>query len=218
MNHVGIVRHAGGPDFADPATFASGRCVAAAVATSPAGKSAENTLRNDSTLTYWSTPPGNLRSTIVDGPSREPGNRAKMSIWLSPSSGATAAMYTSAFTLGTPTAALVITAPPYEWPTSTIGPSIVFSTLLRYAASEATPRSGLAGARTSYPRRRKRPTTASQPLASVNAPCSTTIVGRAREPLRPAPSAPPHPSSTTAATTKATIHVTRRRCFTAPDG
>jgi hypothetical protein len=31
-------------------------------------------------------------------------------------------MYTSAFTLGLPAAAPVITAPPYEWPTTTTGP------------------------------------------------------------------------------------------------
>jgi hypothetical protein len=84
MNHAGIVRHAGVPDFSDPATFAKGLCVAAAVATFPAGGSAENTSRNDLALTYSSTPPGNLRSTSVDGPSSEPGNLAKMSSWLSP--------------------------------------------------------------------------------------------------------------------------------------
>ena len=61
----------------------------------------------------------------------EPGNREKMSIWLSPSSVAMAATYTSAFTLGAPTAAFVITMPPYECPTSTTGVRMDASTLLR---------------------------------------------------------------------------------------
>ena len=41
-----------------------------------------------------------------------------------------------------------MTAPPYEWPTSTIGPLMDRSTLATYAASLAGPRSGLAGAMT----------------------------------------------------------------------
>src|SRR3954452_355875 len=51
---------------------------------------------------YWSTPPGDGRWRVVDGPRSEPGNRVKMSNWLSPSSVAMAATYTSAFTLGAP--------------------------------------------------------------------------------------------------------------------
>ena len=55
----------------------------------------------------------------------EPGFAAASWTTDSPWSGAKASTYTRAFTFGLPVAALVTTAPPYEWPTSTIGPGMV---------------------------------------------------------------------------------------------
>src|SRR4051794_35370291 len=49
---------------------------------------------------------------------------ARQTISQQPSNAATAATNTSARTLPCPAAALLMTAPPYEWPTSTTGPSI----------------------------------------------------------------------------------------------
>src|SRR5262249_11295612 len=68
---------------------------------------------------------------------------------LSPGSGINAAIYTRAlmfFAFFVSAAALLITMPPYEWPTSTTGPGIVSRTLAMYAASVETLRSGFAGA------------------------------------------------------------------------
>src|SRR3954454_10482860 len=129
MYQDGSARHAGGPDFSCDATIARGRWVAAISAAFAGGWSAANTSRKALGSMYWSTPPGNGRSRVVDGPRSEPGNRVKMSIWLSPSSVAMAATYTSPFTLGGPTAAFVITIPPYECDKSTAGVGMVASTL-----------------------------------------------------------------------------------------
>src|SRR3954469_3612339 len=110
---------------------------------------------------------------------------------------------------------------------------MVASTLLRYSASEPTPRSGFAGAMTGYPPRRRRPATESQPLASAKAPCSMTMVGLPGAPARAAvPTdtsddaplelagalalpAPPQPASSTAVAAVATSELMRSRCFTA---
>src|SRR3954469_1141146 len=111
---------------------------------------------------------------------------------------------------------------------------MVASTLLRYSASEPTPRSGFAGAMTGYPPRRRRPATESQPLASAKAPCSMTMVGLPGTPARPAvptdtsddaslefagalalPASPQPASSTAAAAAVATSELIRSRCFTA---
>jgi hypothetical protein len=50
--------------------------------------------------------------------------------------------------VGAPSAAAEITAPPYEWPTRTIGPGMELITVRTAAASPATLRSGLAAATT----------------------------------------------------------------------
>jgi hypothetical protein len=67
---------------------------------------------------------------------------------VSPVSGAKALTYTRALTFASPVAALVITKPPYEWPTSTTGPVTVCRKARTDAASPATERSGLGMART----------------------------------------------------------------------
>src|SRR5260370_9272782 len=64
----------------------------------------------------------------------------------SPSSGANPATYTSP-TTSSATPAAGMTAPPYEWPTSSTGPSICSITHFVYSASPAvTPRNALGGA------------------------------------------------------------------------
>src|SRR6266487_248523 len=63
------------------------------------------------------------------------------------SSGATPATYTSPVTFSE-LPATVITAPPYEWPTRTTGPSISSMTDAVREASYGSPRSGFGGART----------------------------------------------------------------------
>src|SRR5882672_4714927 len=73
-------------------------------------------------------------------------------------------------------AASVITMPPYECPTRTIGPEIVARTLARYAASVWSPRNGLAGATTEYPRSSSRWATAFQLDASAQPPWTSTTV------------------------------------------
>src|SRR3954453_15772455 len=105
MYQDGRARHAGGPDLSCEATIASGRWVAAISAAFAGDWSAANTSRKALRSMYWSTPPGNGRSKVVDGPRSEPGNRVKMSIWGAPSSDAMAATDTSACTLGAPTPA-----------------------------------------------------------------------------------------------------------------
>ena len=59
----------------------------------------------------------------TSGPIASDGKRAWRSLTDSPSSGATPATYTSPVTFSE-LPATVITAPPYEWPTRTTGPSI----------------------------------------------------------------------------------------------
>src|SRR5215510_13930501 len=86
-------------------------------------------------------------------------------------------MYTSALTFESPVAALVITAPPYEWPTRTIGPDSVSRNVRTYAASPDRDRSGLGIARTTYPSSWSREATLLQLDASAQAPCTRTIVG-----------------------------------------
>src|SRR6266851_9282688 len=106
-----------------------------------------------------------------------PGNMVTSPPEVSPASGANAAIYTKALTLGFPVAALVMTSPPYECPTRTMGPVMLARTLAMYAESLATPRSGFAGARTVYPRSCRRVMTPLQPEASAKAPWIRTIVG-----------------------------------------
>src|SRR4051794_7636158 len=98
-------------------------------------------------------------------------------IRLSPSSGTHPLMYTSAWTWSMPVAAFEMTAPPYEWPTMTIGPSIDRSSAATYAASLRNSRSGFAApiARKPWPRTAR--IEPSQPLLSAHAPWTKTTVG-----------------------------------------
>jgi hypothetical protein len=97
--------------------------------------------------------------------------------FVSPGAGAAASTYTSAFTLGTPAAALVITAPPYECPTSTIGPRTVFRKSATYRASVMRSSTGFAIARTRTPSRCSIRTSPAQLDASAHAPWTSTTVG-----------------------------------------
>ena len=65
---------------------------------------------------------------------------------LSPTSRPNAARYTSAVTFSSPADACVMTAPPYECPTRTTGPSMAPTTAAAAAASDARLRSGFGGA------------------------------------------------------------------------
>ena len=89
-------------------------------------------------LMYRSTSPpvsGTKLKTWVGSPARHDGDwpggggTLERDASDSPSSGAKASMYTRAFTFGFPVAALVMTAPPYEWPTKIIGPVMVWRKL-----------------------------------------------------------------------------------------
>lgn len=56
------------------------------------------------------------------------GNLAPRVMPLSPTSGINAETYTRDLTCGLSAAAVLINAPPYEWPTSTIGPLMLSRT------------------------------------------------------------------------------------------
>src|ERR1700722_1473373 len=97
-------------------------------ATSPL-RSAQNVSWNWSILMNSSGPPtapgaSYGLATFVEA-SIEGGNGSMTLAQLSPSSSAKADRYTRARTSLTVGAAWEMTAPPYEWPTSTMGPSIV---------------------------------------------------------------------------------------------
>src|SRR5258705_4643540 len=86
-------------------------------------------------------------------------------------------MYTSAFTFGFPAAAPLITAPPYEWATTTTGP--VWASIKRFVVSTSfgSELNGFCTATTLYPSRCNSVITVCQPEASANAPCTSTMVG-----------------------------------------
>jgi hypothetical protein len=86
------------------------------------------------------------RGGLVYGPTTAAGNLDWNSTMTSPSSGAIPATYTSPTTLfATPDA--VMTAPPYEWATSSTGPSTCSITHFIYSASSTvTPHNGFGGA------------------------------------------------------------------------
>src|SRR5258705_673855 len=86
-------------------------------------------------------------------------------------------MYTSAFTFGFPAAAPLITAPPYEWATTTTGP--VWASIKRFVVSTSfgSEVNGFCTATTLYPSRCNCVITVCQPDASANAPCTSTMVG-----------------------------------------
>src|SRR6266436_3782930 len=95
-----------------------------------------------------------------------------------PLSGAKAAMYTSAATLGSLPAS-VITAPPYECPTRITGPGCASITLFVVATSPASEIVGFWTMATLYPSLRTSWNSPSQPDPSTNPPWTRTIVGRA---------------------------------------
>ena len=70
-----------------------------------------------------------------------------------------------------------MTAPPYEWPTSTIGPSMLSSSALTWAASEDSPRSGFGAATHRIAVGHQLLDDRLNPLPSAKAPCTSTIVG-----------------------------------------
>lgn len=81
--------------------------------------------------------------------------------------------------LSFPVAAFVMTAPPYEWPTRTIGPEMLRRRSATYAASSVRCRSGFAAPMAVNPRSCRARITWSKPVASAHAPCTTrTTVGR----------------------------------------
>src|SRR3954464_5306554 len=86
-------------------------------------------------------------------------------------------MYTSPVISPASAATLEMTAPPYECPTSTTGPSRLRTRSLTAAASAATLRSGLAAAITVWPASSRGSMTPSQLDDSANAPCMRTMVG-----------------------------------------
>jgi hypothetical protein len=98
-------------------------CEIAMNAASAAGRSAPKTSGNRAGSIVSSTLPSGNATGCTSGPMASDGKRFWRSLTDSPSSGATPATYTSPTTLSAPPAT-VITAPPYEWPTRTTGPSI----------------------------------------------------------------------------------------------
>lgn len=71
----------------------------------------------------------------------------------------------------------VMTAPPYEWPTSTTGPSISRTWAAIRPASYAGPCSSLDSATAGMPRLCSSAITPVQDEFSANAPCTRTTVG-----------------------------------------
>ena len=98
------------------------RCEIAMNAASASGRSAQKTSWNRAGSIDASTLPSGNAVGRTSGPMASDGKRSWRPLTVSPSSGATPATYTSPATFSE-VPATVITAPPYEWPTSTIGPS-----------------------------------------------------------------------------------------------
>ena len=150
--HDGRLPQAGGPDGSLNPAAATGRCVAAITAACASGRSAQNAARNcagstTNSTAVWPSPVGYVCWTSA-GPRMASFEVGVTSPRRSSLSGANAATKTRpiAFFASVPT--LLITAPPYEWPTSSTGPSIWSTTPATYAVSNVTPRNGIAGATT----------------------------------------------------------------------
>src|SRR5262245_35637453 len=92
-------------------------------AASASGTSAQTTTWNRAGSIDTSTLPSVNCTGRTSGPIASDGNRPWRSLTDSPSSGTTPATYTSPVTFSE-LPATVITAPPYEWPARTTGPSI----------------------------------------------------------------------------------------------
>src|SRR4029453_11061129 len=131
MDQHGIDFQAGVPEASVRPASLNGRCVMAISFASRSATSAANCAGNLSCRMYRSLPPpGRRMGGASVAPSELPGKRPDSSLAVSPTSGANAETYTSAFMLLLADLAFVITVPPYEWPTSTIGPLMVSSTAL----------------------------------------------------------------------------------------
>src|SRR5919106_5078361 len=116
-DHDGIVFHAGGPEGSKNCSAAAGRCMAARTAavclSTPLAKHSLKPAYGGfaSQRRYRSTPP--LKDTALKALSvMQELVPAVRSTSVSLSSGLNASMYTNAFTLALPVAALVITKPP----------------------------------------------------------------------------------------------------------
>src|SRR5215469_4551667 len=149
-NQDGLVFQPASVAFSVSAAAASGRCVANMMSATSTGTSAQNVSLNPSFPMYRSGPPaaptagygvGAAVVASIDG-----GNGCCTLAQLSPTSSPNAARYTSAVTLSSPADACVMTAPPYECPTRTTGPSIAPTAACTVAASDARLRSGFGGA------------------------------------------------------------------------
>src|SRR5262249_44174665 len=138
-------------------------------AASASETSAQKTSWNRAGSIDTSTLPSANEAGRTSGPIASDGNRLWRSLTDSPSSGATPATYTSPATLSE-LPATVITAPPYEWPTRTTGPSIWSMTDAVCEASYGRPRSGFGGATTVWPSPTSRSNTGRQLDGSANAP------------------------------------------------
>src|SRR6266403_5245452 len=93
----------------------------------------------------------------------------------SPASGARAATYTSAETFGSVPVSLM-TVPPHEWATSTVGPSCIASTRRVSATESSTEVSGFCTAVTCKPAACSRGITSLQLEPSAQAPCTNTTL------------------------------------------
>src|SRR5215467_7654575 len=127
---LGFCLHAGSWMVSESALTPHGTCESAmnaalSVSTSPANDAANFVLSRD----RYPSDGGR-----IGGAGASAGAAWMRSLTDSPSSGANAQMYTSSETLGS-LPAPVITAPPYEWPTSVTGPSCAPITRLVAATS-----------------------------------------------------------------------------------
>jgi hypothetical protein len=178
----GIVFQAGAADGSLSAPSAPGRWVAKTSFLSSALSPDANEVKTVERLRYTSASGvggsvAGTRSNTVAGSTASAESGPESWNGVSPVSGAKELTYTRAFTFGSPVAALVITKPPYEWPTSTTGPVSVCRNVRTDAASLATDRSGLGMARTVYPSSCSRSVTPFQLEASAQEPCTSTMVG-----------------------------------------
>src|SRR4029453_9318114 len=98
------------------------RCEIAMNAASASGRSAQKASWNRAWSIDASTLPSDNAVGRTRGPMASDGKRSWSPLTVSPSSGATPETYTSPATFSE-VPATVITAPPYEWPTPTIGPA-----------------------------------------------------------------------------------------------
>src|SRR5579862_8073799 len=180
MYHVGSSLQPALVAFSVRAAALSGRWLTAMGAATSSGKSAQKVSWNSESLMKRSGPPGAPGAsyglgTLVDA-SRAGGKGSCTLAQLSPSSGAKADKNTKPMTSLIEGAAWEITAPPYECPTRTTGPSRVDVYRTIESASKARLRRGFIGALTSTPWACSSRITPAYPEASAKAPCTRTTV------------------------------------------